>query len=99
MKDATAFRKVLDTMAAQFNGEPGDADSERDDRRKRADKDRPGAFFDKLPTPDVGYRLASPIAQTLGLDDLVRPTILVGRSYIAVAATRDLRARHWLPRP
>ena len=90
VKDATAFRNVLDTMAAQFNGKPGDQDSERDNQRKRGDKERPGAFLDKLPTPDVGYRLASPIAETLGLDDQVRPTILVGKSYIAVAATPDL---------
>ncbi len=78
VKDAAAFSKVLDTMASFINENEGFPNPDR----------KP--FLEKLAAPAVGYRLSRRAAATLELDDEVQPTIMVGNSFIALAATPEL---------
>jgi hypothetical protein len=78
IKDATAFGRVLDTMASYIN-----------ENNKGATPDET-PFLERLPAPESGYRLTSRAAVALGLGDRVEPTIMVGKSFVALAATPKL---------
>jgi hypothetical protein len=93
LKDAVAFGNVLDMMVAQLNE---DLVPDRGDLgQKKTGKKSPSSFLEKLQAPETGYRLTSSAAAILGLGDGVRPTIMIGKSFVAVAATPD-RAREAL---
>jgi hypothetical protein len=78
VKDAAAFGKVLDTMVSSINEDDGVLKPTR------------APFLEKLPAPAMGYRLTSGIATFLGASDGVVPTIMIGKSHIALAATPEL---------
>ena len=84
--DAAALGKALDAIAAQFNayfqGEKG-ADGQR--TAKGADNAQPGFALERLPAPDRGYKLISPAGLISWITADVQPTILIGKSYVAVA--------------
>jgi hypothetical protein len=88
LKDAVAFGKVLDMMVAQFdeNLAPDHADL----GQKPGDRKSPSCFLEKLPAPESGYRLTASAAAKLGLSAGVQPTIIMGKSFVAVAATPEL---------
>jgi hypothetical protein len=75
VKDAAAFVKVLDAIASFINENAGFLKPDQ------------SSFLEKLPAPALGYTLTRRAATMLGLGDGALPTIMVGRSYIAVAAT------------
>ena len=91
VKDAAAFRGVLDTMVSRLNEQLGNLEFDGGDPGEiEANKNSPRAFLEKLPAPHVGYRLTSRAAARLDLGDGVQPTIMLGKSFLAVAATPDL---------
>ena len=95
IKDAAAFAKVLDGIVSFVNLTDGSSNPNQT------------APLEKLSAPDVGYRLTSRGATLFELGEEARPTIMIGKSHFAVAATPDLaRAalvsesqpdRHWQP--
>ncbi len=80
------IRKGTYALAAQFNayfqGEKG-ADGQR--TAKGADNAQPGFALERLPAPDRGYKLISPAGLISWITADVQPTILIGKSYVAVA--------------
>jgi len=94
--DASAFGKVLDSMACRANQYLRDQDKS-DDKKKQGKKeaDPPILALERLPAPDRGYQLTSPAQLISWLDDDVRPTILIGKSFVACASNLE-RAREAL---
>ncbi len=94
--DAAALGKALDALAAQFNayfqGEKG-ADGQR--TAKGADNAQPGCALERLPAPDRGYKLISPAGLISWITADVQPTILIGKSYVAVANNPILARAAW----
>jgi hypothetical protein len=88
LKDAVAFGKVLDMMVTQFNEDL--APDHADIGQKPGDRKSPSCFLEMLPAPATGYRLTSSTASKLGFAAGVRPTIMMGKSFVAVAATPEL---------
>ena len=88
VKDAVAFGNVLDKMVAQAdaNQVPGHGDG----AKKMAAKKSPSSFLERLPSPQKAYRLTSSAAGVLGLGEGVRPTIMIGKSFVTVAANPEL---------
>ena len=79
--DRAAAGPALDALAARLDAffreqEPGDAS--------------PALALERLPAPEVGYRLASPAGRAPWLTAAFRPTVLLGRGALAVAANPDL---------
>ena len=96
--DPEALGKVLDSVAARFNQYLRDQDKGRDkgDRGEVGNEtDPPILALERLPAPDRGYQLKSPARLVPWLDDEVRPTILVGKSFVACASNLE-RAREAL---
>jgi hypothetical protein len=94
VKDAAAFGAVLDRSVALLNAslrklDPAD---EGADGKKANDAEPPALAVERLPGPDRGYRLTSPAGIIPWLNTDTEPTILLGKSYIAIAADTD-RAR------
>ena len=57
-------------------------------RRERPGDGPPALILDRLPAPERGYRLTSPAGAVPWLKDGLEPTILLGKKYIALAASR-----------
>ena len=81
VRDAETTAKLLDDLAAGANAYF---------REQRPGAGPPVMAFERLPAPDRGYRLTSPAGAVPWLTDRLQPTILLGKSYIAAAATPDL---------
>jgi hypothetical protein len=88
LKDAVAFGKSLDMMVTQFNEDL--APDHADIGQKPGDRKSSSCFLEKLPAPESGYRLTASAAAKLGLAAGVQPTIIMGKSFVAVAATPEL---------
>jgi hypothetical protein len=93
VRDTEAFGKLLDSVASRINqyvrqAEKGD-DKEQDGKSQ---VDPPILALERLPAPDRGYRLTSPARLVPWLSDEVQPTILVGKSFVALASN-PVRAR------
>lgn len=84
--DAVAIGKALDALAIRANealrqleGGPG------------PDRDTPPILMlERLPAPARGYQLVSPARLVPWLDEAVRPTVMIGRSHVAIAANPAL---------
>ena len=84
VRDSRAFGKVLDSIATQVKQYFRDSAKENDKERQRQKETAPPILaLERLPAPDVGYLLTSPARLFPWLDDEVRPTILVGKSFVA----------------
>ncbi len=82
--DPDAFGTVLDRAATRVN----------DHFRKRAGGgERPALAVERMPAPARGYWLVSPAGSVPWLTDALRPTILAGKSYVAIAANPELARR------
>jgi hypothetical protein len=82
--DAEAFARVLDALATRMNNYLRDLQG-------GAKAEEPAAIaLVRLPAPEHGYRLASPAGLIPWLTDEVEPTILLGKSYLVVAANPAL---------
>jgi hypothetical protein len=99
--DADAFAKVLDAMATRVS-------NYLRDQQGGAKAEEPAAIaLERLPAPEHGYRLTSPAGLIPWLTDDVEPTILLGKSFLVVAANPALAraaalaesdpANHWTP--
>ena len=93
--DPEALGKVLDSVAARFNQYLRDQDRGRDKGNVGNETDPPILALERLPAPHRGYQLTSPARLVPWLDDEVRPTILVGKSFVACASNPE-RAREAL---
>jgi hypothetical protein len=82
---ADAIGRVLDSIALKFNQY----------FVEKEQKDAPVLAVEKLKAPDRGYRLTSPARLIPWLSDDLSPTILIGRSYVVLAANLG-RAREAL---
>ena len=82
--DAEGLERTLATLVAAINA----------NFRKRtgiAGDGQPLAItLEKLPAPDRGYRLVSPDGQVAWLTADLQPTILVGKTYLVLAANPNL---------
>ena len=74
--DADAVDKALGNLASTIDGH----------FRKRLGDDRPAIAIERLPEHDRGYRLTSPGGVVPWLTDELQPTVLVGKSSLAIAA-------------
>ena len=92
--DAAAFGKVLDSIANRVNQYLNDPNKGKDAAEQvKKEADLPVLALVKLPAPDRGYQLTSPERLVPWLEpDEHRPTILVGRSFVANAFNLE-RAR------
>ncbi|MDR3638921.1 MAG: hypothetical protein P4L84_34265 [Isosphaeraceae bacterium] len=91
LRDAEAFAKVLDTVAARVNRSLRELETGGKDAGAGAqDRDPPALLLERLPAPDRGYQLTSPAGLVLWLDEDLRPTVLVGKSHVVVAANAEL---------
>ena len=88
LNDAVAFGKVLDRLVALVDEDL--APEQADLGQKPGDRKSSSCFLEKLPAPQTGYRMTSSVAAHLGLAAGVQPTIMMGKSFVAVAATPDL---------
>jgi hypothetical protein len=94
--DAEAFLKVLDSIATRLNQYLLDLEKEgAGNPQGKKEAGPPILAMKRLPAPDRGYQLTSPAQLVPWLDDDVKPTILVGKSIVAVASNLD-RAREAL---
>jgi hypothetical protein len=59
-------------------------------RQQRPSAGPPVMVFERLPAPENGYRLTSPAGAVPWLTDRLEPTILLGKSSLAAAATPEL---------
>ena len=82
--DSTATLKMLDTLAARFNQYFRDAYKSPGDK----EDDSPILALERLPAPDRGFQLTSPARLVLWLNE-VRPTMLVGKSFVSCAASLE----------
>jgi hypothetical protein len=89
--DHESFGKVLDSIASRINTYLAGAEK-GDDQEKQGKKevDPPILALERLPAPYRGYQLTSPAQLISWLDDEVRPTILVGKSFVACASNLEL---------
>lgn len=82
--DSAAFAGALDRAASRVNAY----------FRKLANGGSPPALaLERLPAPARGYRLTSPDGAAPWLTDAMQPTILVGKSFVAIAANPALARR------
>jgi hypothetical protein len=95
--DAEAFGKSLDVLASRVNESLRKL--EGDDGRKEGDP--PILALERLPAPARGYQLTSPARLVPWLNGRLRPTVLIGKSYIAFAPNpaqaRAALAAEWEP--
>lgn len=82
--DASSFAGALDRAASRIN---------EDFRELAEGGDPPALALERLPAPARGYRLTSPAGSAAWLTDAIRPTILVGKSSVAIAASPALARR------
>jgi hypothetical protein len=95
VRDPEAFAKVLDSIASRVNQYFRDAEKRNDKQQGNRDVDPPVLALEPLKAPDRGYQLTSPARLVPWLGNEVRPTILVGKSFIAYASNLE-RAREAL---
>jgi hypothetical protein len=95
--DAGACGKVLDSIASRVNQYLRDSDNgDNKDQQVKKEADLPILALTRLPAPDRGYQLTSPARLVPWLElDGIRPTILVGKSFVACASNLE-RAREAL---
>jgi hypothetical protein len=82
--DAKGLGKVLDSLAKRVNAQLRPTPEGQD--AKPADGP-PDLALERLPAPERGYRLTSPSGVISWLGKGQEPTILVGESYLAIAAS------------
>ncbi len=75
--DVVAFDKGLEAAASKINTYLREQEGRKDGA--------PALAFERLPAPERGYRLVSPDGSVGWLTDQVRPTILLGESFVACA--------------
>jgi hypothetical protein len=106
--DAEAAGKALDALATCINAYFSDIKrGEAKGAGKQAAGGRPAFALEPLPAPDHGYRLTAQAGFISWLTDEVQPTILLGKSFIAVAnnpvlaraaiAAESRPAERWVP--
>ena len=79
--DSEAAAKLLDELVSRANAY----------FREQRPGDGPAAMsFERLPSPERGYRLTSPARAVPWLSDRLQPTVLLGKSFIAMAANPAL---------
>ena len=85
------FGKLLDTLASRANQYLAELENE-DGAGPKANKaiDLPVLALEKLKAPERGYQLTSPARLVPWLVDDLKPTILFGKSHVAVAASLEL---------
>jgi hypothetical protein len=94
--DHEALGKVVDSIASRINKYLADAEKGDDkEKLRKKEVDPPILALARLPAPYRGYQLTSPARLVPWLDDEVRPTILVGTSFVACASNLE-RAREAL---
>ena len=79
--DAEATGKLLDDIMSRANAYF---------REQRPGDGPPVMAFERLPSPERGYRLTSPARNVPWLTDQLQPTVLLGKSFIATAGTPAL---------
>jgi hypothetical protein len=85
-----AFGKLLDGVASRVS-DLADLDKQEAKGQPGSQKaDPPVLALEKLKAPDRGYQLTSPARLVPWLNDDLKPTILVGKSHVAVAASLEL---------
>ncbi len=88
--DIKAFAKVLESAASGVNHYLRDLEKPNDPAAAKPDTpDLPVLTLERLPAPDRGYRLTSPSQLVFWLDDNLQPTLLIGKSHIALASNLD----------
>jgi hypothetical protein len=81
VEDAEATAKLLDEVISRANAYF---------REQRPGDGRPAMAFERLPSPERGYRLTSPAGNVPWLTDQLQPTVLLGKSFIAAAGSPAL---------
>ena len=81
VRDSDAAGAALDKLVTRANAYF---------REQRPGAGLPVMAFEALPAPERGYRLTSPAKAVTWLSDQLAPTVLLGKSYVAAAATPDL---------
>ena len=84
VQDSERAGKLLDEMVSRANAYF---------LRQRPDDGGPAIAFERLPAPERGYHLVSPAGAVPWLSDQLEPTVLLGKSYFAVAANPALARR------
>jgi hypothetical protein len=86
MDNADEVARALDALASQINTYyRGLEDGAGQGGERAAVGRRPAVVLERLPAPDRGYRLTSPAGLIPWITEDLQPTILLGKSYIAVA--------------
>ncbi len=93
--NAEALGKVLDSIAQQVNQQLAEAEKGASPDKDKKSADPPVLALEKLKAPDRGYQLTSPARLVPWLSDDLKPTILIGKSIVAVASNME-RAREAL---
>ncbi len=93
--NSEAFAKLLDSIADRVNQQLVDLENGavRDKGNKVADP--PVLALERLKPPDRGYQFTSPARLVPWLSDVLKPTILVGKSIVAIGSNLE-RAREAL---
>ncbi|MHB1559659.1 MAG: hypothetical protein ACYC61_19600, partial [Isosphaeraceae bacterium] len=89
LKDAGAFAKTLDTLAARASDYLREREQPKGAAAAAGQANLPAVALERLPAPHRGYRLTSPSQIVFWLNDEVQPTILVGRSHVAFASNPE----------
>ncbi len=90
--------KVLDDLASRANQYLRDREKTNDGpARGGREADPPMLALEKLPAPSRGYRLTSPAHLVFWLNDDVQPTVLVGKSHVALAINPERAAEALAP--
>jgi hypothetical protein len=107
--DADAVGKALDALASRLNAFFGENKAEErvGASNHAGEKRRPSIVLERIPAPDRGYRLKSHGGLIPWLKGDEEPTVLVGKSFLAVAdspagardalAAETRPAERWLP--
>ncbi len=79
--DSDAVAKLLDEIMSRANAYF---------REQRPGDGPPAMAFERLPSPERGFRLTSPTSAVPWLSDQLQPAILLGKSFLSVAANPGL---------
>jgi len=94
VRDPEALAKALDAIAGRVSAAVRDREARADDGNLGGDGDGPMLALERLPAPEVGYRLTSPSGTSFWVrDGGLAPTLLVGKASAALALhPREARA-------
>ncbi len=92
VRDADGLARSLDAAAARFNAKIRELDRPEAGAKPDPGGDAPILALEPLQAPARGYRLTSPAGLVPWLAGEIRPTVRVGRGYVAFALHPDVAA-------